>query len=113
MTATDTTTGRRSAANTATAQDPENPSCTERTTRSMPIIPATAAQVVRQQACSRCGAPRNVACQASPPADHVARWLDTFTARLITRADVTEVLMRLVVLTDWALIPADAAERAA
>ncbi len=113
MTATDTTTGRRSAANTATAQDPETPPCADRRPGPVTIIPATAAQVVRQQPCSRCGAPRNVACQASPPADHVARWLDTFTARLITRADVTEVLMRLVVLTEWALVPADAAERAA
>ena len=113
MTATDTTTGRRSAAHTATAQDREPQPCAGRTTRSMPSIAATAAQVVRNEPCSRCGEPAGTACQTQPSADHARRWLDAYTAGLITRDQVADVITDLVVLTEWALVPATAAERAA
>ena len=79
----------------------------------MPSIAATAAQVVRNEPCSRCGAPAGTACQSQPSADHVRRWLDALNAGHVTRDQVADVITDLVVLTAWALIPAAAIECAA
>ncbi|MHB1431498.1 MAG: hypothetical protein ACYCVZ_05210 [Streptosporangiaceae bacterium] len=80
----------------------------------MPIIPdPDAAAVVRRQPCSRCGAPPGIACQVSPSADHLQRWFDAYTARLITRDAVAGVIRHVVVITKWCLVPAPASERAA
>ena len=64
---------------------------------------------VRRAACPLCGARAYGPCQVRPAADHLARWLAAYTARRITRDQITAEVVRLVVVTKWCVIPERAA----
>jgi hypothetical protein len=68
----------------------------------------TEAQAARARSCPLCEAPLGVACQAKPPGDHLARYLDAYTAGQLTRAYMAAVVGELVVI-DLAVIVADGA----
>ena len=58
----------------------------------------TAAQAARARRCPLCAAPPGVPCQAKPPGDHLARYLDAYTAGELTRAYMAAVVGELVVI---------------
>ncbi|HEX9520521.1 MAG TPA: hypothetical protein VF940_30610 [Streptosporangiaceae bacterium] len=72
------------------------------------IIPQTvaAAEAVRQTRCDLCRARPGKPCRAprGKRGDHLARWLGTYAARLITRDDLAAVIVRLVVVTKWCVV---------
>jgi hypothetical protein len=67
--------------------------------------PATAAQAARARQCPLCPARPGVPCQAKPAGDHLARYLDAYTAGELTRAYMAAVLGELVVITRWRIVP--------
>jgi hypothetical protein len=73
----------------------------------IPQVP-TATQAARDRRCPLCQARPGRPCQSKPPADHLSRYLDAYTAGKLTRAYMAMVLGELVVLHDAALIPAGA-----
>lgn len=76
-----------------------------------PAVPGSAAAVnlaPRGRACPLCEAPAGEPCQPKPAADHLARYLDAYTAGQLTRAYMAKVLGELVVIDEYAVIPAGA-----
>jgi hypothetical protein len=45
-----------------------------------------------------------VPCQAKPPGDHLARYLDAYTAGQLSRAYMAAVVGELVVITRWRIV---------
>jgi hypothetical protein len=66
--------------------------------------PITAAQAARARPCPLCPAPPGTPCQRKPPGDHLARYLDAYTAGQLTRAYMAAVVGELVVITRWRII---------
>jgi hypothetical protein len=64
----------------------------------------TEAQAAHARRCPLCQAEPQVPCQAKPPGDHLARYLDAYTAGELTRAYMAAVLGELVVITHAAII---------
>ena len=64
----------------------------------------TAAQAARARQCPLCETLPGVPCQAKPAGDHLARYLDTYTAGQLTRAYLEAVLAELVVITRWRIV---------
>ena len=65
----------------------------------------TEAQTARARRCPLCEAPAGVPCQAKPAGDHLARYLDAYTAGQLTRAYIEAVLAELVVITRHRIVP--------
>lgn len=65
----------------------------------------TAAQAAHARQCPLCQAAPATPCQAKPPGDHLARYLDAYTAGELTRAYMAAVLGELVVITHGAIVP--------
>jgi hypothetical protein len=65
----------------------------------------TAAQVARCRQCPLCRARPGVPCQRKPAGDHLARYLDAYTAGELTRAYMAAVVGELVVLAHSAIVP--------
>jgi hypothetical protein len=68
----------------------------------------TAAQAARARQCPLCQAAPGTPCQAKPAGDHLARYLDAYTAGQLTRAYMAAVVGELVVI-DRAVIVRDGA----
>jgi hypothetical protein len=64
----------------------------------------TEAQAARARRCPLCPAPPRAPCQAKPPGDHLARYLDAYTAGQLTRAYMAAVVGELVVITRAAIV---------
>ena len=73
-----------------------------------PMLPDAAVQV-RRTRCTLCFAPPLEACQHSPRADHLQRWIDAYQAGRIGKTDLGEVFGQVVVLTRWQVVPERAA----
>lgn len=73
----------------------------------------TAPAAVRGRTCPLCGTPGGEPCQPKPAADHLARYLDSYTAGQLTRAYLAMTLSELVVLDPCVVIPDAAVEAAA
>jgi hypothetical protein len=69
---------------------------------------STEAQAARARRCPLCETPPGVACQAKPAGDHLARYLDAFTAGQLSRAYLRAVVGELVVIDRCVMIPAGA-----
>jgi hypothetical protein len=69
------------------------------------IVTSTAVAVVRSRPCPLCETPAGRPCQPKPAADHLARWLDSYTAGQLTKAYVATVLGELVVIDTCVVIP--------
>jgi hypothetical protein len=65
----------------------------------------TAAAAARARRCGLCQAPPAQPCQAKPTGDHLARYLDAYTAGRLTREYMAAVLGELVVITRWRVVP--------
>jgi hypothetical protein len=68
----------------------------------------TAAQAARARQCPLCQAASGTPCQRKLPGDHLARYLDAYTAGQLTRAYMAAVVGELVVI-DRAVIVRDGA----
>ena len=68
----------------------------------------TEAQAARARRCPLCEALPGVPCQAKPTGDHLARYLDAYTAGQLTRAYLGAVLAELVVITHATIVPGGA-----
>jgi hypothetical protein len=68
----------------------------------------TPAQAARARQCPLCETPPGVPCQPKPTGDHLARYLDAYTAGQLTRAYMRAVVGELVVI-DRAVIIRDGA----
>jgi hypothetical protein len=66
----------------------------------------TEAQAARARSCALCEAPPGHPCQAKPEADHLARYLDAYTAGQLSRAYMAAVVGELVVIDRAVMIPA-------
>lgn len=62
---------------------------------------------VRARACLLCGMHAGEPCQPKPAADHLARYLDSYTAGQLTRAYMAMTLGELVVIEPSVVIPAE------
>jgi hypothetical protein len=60
---------------------------------------------VLTRACPLCGAPPGEPCQPKPSGDHLARYVDAYTAGRLTHAYMVLVLSELVVVDTCAVIP--------
>ena len=60
--------------------------------------------VMRGRACPLCEAAPGEPCQPKPAADHLARYLDAYTAGHLARRDMAMVLGELVVIDVCAVI---------
>jgi hypothetical protein len=58
----------------------------------------TASPVVRARPCPLCDTPAGQPCQDKPPADHLARFLESYIAGQLTKAYLAMVLGELVVI---------------
>ena len=68
----------------------------------------TAPQAARGRLCPLCDAPPGEPCQLKPAGDHLARYLDAYTAGKLSRTYLAMVLAELVVIADAAIIPGGA-----
>ena len=68
----------------------------------------TAPQAARGRQCPLCEAPPGEPCQLKPAGDHLARYLDAYTAGQLSRAYLAMVLGELVVITHSTIIPGGA-----
>jgi hypothetical protein len=68
--------------------------------------PVTTLQAARARQCPLCQAAPDTPCQRKPPGDHLARYLDAYTAGQLTRAYLAAVVGELVVI-DRCVIVAD------
>jgi hypothetical protein len=66
--------------------------------------PFPAARAAHARPCPLCQAPPGTPCQAKPSGDHLARYLDAYTAGELTRAYMAAVLGELVVITHGAIV---------
>jgi hypothetical protein len=64
----------------------------------------TAAQAARARSCPLCQSPPGTPCQRKPPGDHLARYLDAYTAGQLTRAYMAAVLGEQVVIAKHAIV---------
>lgn len=64
----------------------------------MTVNQTMTAPAVRTRQCPLCEAPAGQPCQPKPEGDHLARYLDAFTAGYLTRAYLAMVLGELVVV---------------
>jgi hypothetical protein len=72
-----------------------------------PAVPAsTAPDAARAHQCPLCGRPAGTPCQGKPQGDHLARYLDAYTAGQLTREYMAAVLAELVVIACWRLVVA-------
>jgi len=62
------------------------------------------AQSPRDRKCPLCGRRPHRPCQRKPSGDHLARYLDAYTAGKLTRAYMAMVLGELVVITRAAVV---------
>lgn len=69
-----------------------------------PVIAVPVLATVRGRTCSLCEAPAGLACQPKPAGDHLARYLDAYTAGQLTKAYMALVLGDLVVVDACAVI---------
>ena len=67
------------------------------------------AREARGRQCPLCEAAPGAACQAEPSGDHLARYLDAYTAGQLTREFMAAVLGELVVVASWRIVPDGAA----
>jgi hypothetical protein len=74
-------------------------------TDTIPRAP-TEAQAARARRCPLCQAAPGTPCQAKPPGDHLARYLDAYTAGQLSRAYLAAVVGELVVIDRAVMIPA-------
>jgi hypothetical protein len=58
----------------------------------------TAAQAARARQCPLCQSAAGTSCQSKPAGDHLARYLDAYTAGHLTRAYMRAVVGELVVI---------------
>jgi hypothetical protein len=65
-----------------------------------------AAPAVRTRACPLCDTPPGRSCQPKPDGDHLARYLDAYTAGQLTKAYMVKALGELVVIDACAVVPA-------
>ena len=68
----------------------------------------TAPQAARSRQCPLCDVPPGEPCQLKPAGDHLARYLDAYTAGKLSRTYLAMVLAELVVIADAAIIPGGA-----
>jgi hypothetical protein len=66
------------------------------------------APAVRDRACPLCDTPAGEPCQPRPSGDHLARYMDSYTAGQLTRGYMAMVLGELVVIDDCAVVTAPA-----
>jgi len=64
----------------------------------------TAAQAARARRCPLCRARPGVPCQAKPAGDHLARYLDAYTAGELSREYIAAVLGELVVIAAHVIV---------
>jgi hypothetical protein len=64
----------------------------------------TAAQAARARRCPLCQAPPGTPCQRKPPGDHLARYLDAYTAGQLTREYMAAVVGELVVIAAHVIV---------
>lgn len=65
---------------------------------------APAARTVRARQCPLCETPAGQPCQDKPSGDHLARYLDAYTAGQLTKAYMALVLGELVVVDVCAIV---------
>jgi hypothetical protein len=68
--------------------------------------PTTITAAARARRCPLCAASPGVPCQAKPVADHLGRYLDSWTAGHLSRAYMEIVVGELVVIHHHALVGA-------
>jgi hypothetical protein len=75
-----------------------------------PAVPVCIApeQAARGRRCPLCQVPPGTPCQAKPEGDHLARYLDAYTAGQLTREYLTTVLAELVVIARWRIVRSEA-----
>lgn len=64
----------------------------------------TEAQAARARQCPLCQAAPGTPCQAKPPGDHLARYLDAYTAGELSRAYMAAVLGELVIIAHQSIV---------
>jgi len=69
------------------------------------------APAVRARECPLCGSPAGEPCQARPEADHLARFLDAYTAGQLTREYMARTVGELVVISARVAVPAQGGPR--
>jgi hypothetical protein len=67
-------------------------------------VSTIAAPAVRLRACPLCETPAGQPCQPKPSGDHLARYVDAYTAGQLTREYMAMVLSELVVVDTCAVI---------
>ena len=77
----------------------------------MQVNTITAAPAVRERACPLCDASPGEPCSPKPAGDHLARYLDAYTAGQLTKAYMAATLGELVVIDLSAVIPAQGGAR--
>jgi hypothetical protein len=77
-------------------------------TDTIPDQAAAAAQAARARRCPLCRKRPGRPCQAKPEADHLARFLDAFTAGHLSRAYLAMAVGELVVIAPAAFVPGGA-----
>jgi hypothetical protein len=70
---------------------------------------AAEAREARSRQCPLCEAASGTPCQLDPCGDHLARYLDAWTAGHLTREFMAAVLGELVVVASWRIVPDGAA----
>ena len=70
----------------------------------MVTLSITEAQAARARQCPLCEAAPGCPCRSKPPGDHLARYLDAYTAGELTRAYMAAVLGELIVIARWRII---------
>jgi hypothetical protein len=76
----------------------------------MTVNTITAHPAVHARACPLCDTPAGRPCQPKPPGDHLARYLDAYTAGQLTHAYMVLVLSDLIVV-DTCVVVAIPAQR--
>jgi hypothetical protein len=71
----------------------------------IPHSPPTETQAARARPCPLCETPPGIPCQAKPAGDHLARYLDAYTAGQLTREYMRVVVGELVVIGRAAIVP--------
>lgn len=69
-----------------------------------PAAPAQTPAAARARKCPPCQATPGTPCQVKPSGDHLARYLDAYTAGQLTRGYLAAVLSELVVITGGQII---------
>jgi hypothetical protein len=64
----------------------------------------TAVQAARNRQCPLCEVAPGTPCQRKPQGDHLARYLDAYTAGQLTREYLAAVLAELVVIARWRIV---------